>query len=186
IDDALVVHHMGHQGERSRGDSRLRDWPDVEWRLVREDDNPASPRYISAFGRDVEQAEARLEYHPDNRHLTLVGGTRASAPMRAALEDILELLAEDPDRQWSKNAIVAELSQTTSHGRNDIRRAVYLGVEIGQIHREIGPRYSQLRSRRPGAPPRTATAPPQSLTSAPVPIGHGAVVNPQKPPSTAP
>lgn len=186
IDDALVVHHMGHQGERSRGDSRLRDWPDVEWRLVREDDNPASPRYISAYGRDVEQPEGRLEYHPDSRHLILVGGTRASAPVRAALEDILELLAEDPDRQWSKNAIVAELSRTTSHGRNDIRRAIDLGVENGQIHREIGPRNSQLHSHRASAPHRATTAPAQSLTTAPVPIGHGAVVNPKKPPSTAP
>ncbi len=33
IPEALVVHHFGHGPERSRGDSRLRDWPDVEWRL---------------------------------------------------------------------------------------------------------------------------------------------------------
>jgi hypothetical protein len=54
IPEALVVHHMGHGGERARGDSRLRDWPDAEWRLVRRDDDPASPRYITAYGRDVE------------------------------------------------------------------------------------------------------------------------------------
>src|SRR5690606_26456089 len=74
IPDALVVHHMGHQGERSRGDSRFRDWPDVEWKLVRENEDSDSPRYISAYGRDVEQAEGLLEYHPDSRHLTLKGG----------------------------------------------------------------------------------------------------------------
>ena len=43
VSDALVVQHMGHLGERARGDSRLRDWPDVEWRLVRQDDNPRLP-----------------------------------------------------------------------------------------------------------------------------------------------
>jgi hypothetical protein len=41
IPDAAVIHHMGHVTERSRGDSRIRDWP--EWRLVREDDEPSSP-----------------------------------------------------------------------------------------------------------------------------------------------
>ena len=35
VSDACIVQH-GHSGERSRGDSRFRDWPDVEWRMVRE------------------------------------------------------------------------------------------------------------------------------------------------------
>ncbi len=30
----------GHINKRSRGDSRLRDWPDVEWRLVRQGRRP--------------------------------------------------------------------------------------------------------------------------------------------------
>src|SRR5690606_32963660 len=30
ITEAILVHHMGHSGERARGASRLRDWPDVE------------------------------------------------------------------------------------------------------------------------------------------------------------
>ena len=40
IGNALVVQHMGHHGERSRGDSRLQDWPDAIWRLVRESRAP--------------------------------------------------------------------------------------------------------------------------------------------------
>ena len=51
VPDASVIHHMGHANERSRGDSRIRDWPDVEWRLVRQDDDPSSPRFLSAYGR---------------------------------------------------------------------------------------------------------------------------------------
>jgi hypothetical protein len=35
IGEALIVHHMGHTKERSRGDSRVRDWPDAEWKLLR-------------------------------------------------------------------------------------------------------------------------------------------------------
>ena len=42
IPEAAIVHHMGHAGERSRGDSRLIDWPDVTAKLVRQDDNPAT------------------------------------------------------------------------------------------------------------------------------------------------
>jgi hypothetical protein len=76
IPEALIVHHMGHSGERSRGDSRLRDWPDVERRLVREDDDPGSPRFITAYGRDVDVSESQLAYDPLTRHLTINGGSR--------------------------------------------------------------------------------------------------------------
>jgi len=34
--EAVIAHHMGHTGERSRGDTRVRDWPDTEWQLIRE------------------------------------------------------------------------------------------------------------------------------------------------------
>jgi hypothetical protein len=63
VPEALLVHHMGRSGERSRGDSRIIDWPDATWKLVRE--NPEfenSPRYFSAYGRDVFRAESLLEY----------------------------------------------------------------------------------------------------------------------------
>lgn len=35
IPESLTVHHMGHSGERSRGDSRILDWPDALWKLDR-------------------------------------------------------------------------------------------------------------------------------------------------------
>ncbi len=70
IGEAVVVHHMGHSGERARGDSRLQDWPDATWRLVREKDQPDSPRYFTAYGRDVDVPEGRLEFDPDTRRLT--------------------------------------------------------------------------------------------------------------------
>ena len=40
IPDACLVHHMGHANERSRGDSRLVDWPDSTLKLVRDGDEP--------------------------------------------------------------------------------------------------------------------------------------------------
>jgi hypothetical protein len=65
---------MGHANERARGDSRLRDWPDVEWRLVRRDDDPASARFITAYGRDVDVPESQLIYDHGTRHLTIEDG----------------------------------------------------------------------------------------------------------------
>jgi hypothetical protein len=51
---------MGHGQERSRGDSRLLDWPDVNWKIVKEsqsetdpDEAPGDRRFFSALGRDV-------------------------------------------------------------------------------------------------------------------------------------
>jgi len=81
--EALITHHMGHVAERSRGDSRIRDWPDVEWRLLREKEEenpdepaPAAPRYFTAYGRDVEVGEQRLNYDFTTKTLTLIGGNR--------------------------------------------------------------------------------------------------------------
>jgi hypothetical protein len=83
VSELIVVHHMGHNGERSRGSSRLRDWPDVEWKLVKEDpDDPSSRRYFSAHGRDVEVLESALDYDPATRRLTIAGGTGSPPPRR--------------------------------------------------------------------------------------------------------
>jgi hypothetical protein len=68
VAEALIAHHMGHVEERSRGASRLRDWPEVEWRYVRERDDghevEHGARFLSAYGRDVDVRETRLNYDP--------------------------------------------------------------------------------------------------------------------------
>jgi len=133
VSEAMVVHHMGHNGERSRGDSRIRDWPDVEWRLVRETDEPSSDRYISAFGRDVEQDEQRLGYNTLNRHLIAAGGTRRDASAEAALPAVLELLREKPG--LSGGQVEKELKDS-DHGQKDIRRALKLGLGNGALRCE--------------------------------------------------
>ncbi len=89
VPEAAVIHHMGHGGERSRGDSRLRDWPDVEWKLVRESEDASSARFISAYGRDVEIPEAQLRYDPVSRRLSQSGGSRRESVSRRVLEDVI-------------------------------------------------------------------------------------------------
>lgn len=145
IPDALVVHHMGHLNERSRGDSRLRDWPDVEWRLVRQDDDPASARYLSAYGRDVDQPEAALRYETAGRRITIGAGSRQDAAARAALDDVLSVL---DDESKSGRAVVAACTEAgTSHSQAALRAALAYGIRTGVILAEPGPRRSVLHRR---------------------------------------
>lgn len=97
ISDALVIQHMGHLAERARGDSRLRDWPDVEWRLVRQDDDPSSARFLSAYGRDLDQSEQQLAFDATTRRLTLCGGSRQDARIESALDAVAAVLEANPE-----------------------------------------------------------------------------------------
>lgn len=72
IQEVFIMHHTGHEGERARGHSKLRGWPDAEWFLRRDLKNEEDPaRYFKAFGRDVDVAETLMEYDTTTRHLIL-------------------------------------------------------------------------------------------------------------------
>ena len=80
VTDDLVVHHTGHAGDRSRGASRLLDEPDAIWTLTRGKDvdptpedvyGQTAPRYLGAYGRDVDLAPTMLKFHSATRQLTL-------------------------------------------------------------------------------------------------------------------
>jgi AAA domain-containing protein len=137
IPEAAIIHHMGHVGERSRGDSRLIDWPDVTVKLVRQDDNPASPRYISAYGRDVDQPESRLEYDPLVRRLTLVGGSRHDARLDGVLDAVVEVLDASPTALSGRK--VKEALADSEHSKDTIDAALKAGVRNGRLRMEHGP-----------------------------------------------
>ena len=142
IPDALVVHHMGHTEDRSRGDSRLRDWSDVEWRLLRKDDDPASVRFFTAYGRDVDLKEQQLGYDAEARQVTVVGGTRRDAKIEEALPVVLEFIisaATPPSR-----AVILKGLSGSEHTKNILIAAIKMGIERGQIVTKKGPRKSQL------------------------------------------
>ena len=158
IGEACVVHHMGHGGERSRGDSRLRDWPDVEWRLMRENEHPDSDRYITAYGRDVDIPEHKLVFDKDARRLRAQVGTRLDLDADAALLDVLAVLGRHGEAV-SGRTIEAAL-KTTDHPRSSIRGALRLGIRRGLIDTRVGghnatlyelPRASWVKSRFGGA-----------------------------------
>jgi hypothetical protein len=131
----------------------------VEWRLVRDKDDdaadvdPAAPRWFTAYGRDVDVPEARLDYDPGTRRLTVAGGTRRESKVAAAFAALRQLLADTPG--LSGRQIDEQL--LAQHKRQDVRAAVALGCRTGDIATEPGPRRSTLHSLsapvRHSAPP---------------------------------
>jgi hypothetical protein len=146
--ESLVVPHMGHLGERSRGDSRLRDWPDVEWRLVRPGDEPAS-RCITAYDRDVDISESQLTYDADTRALTIAIGSRRDATTRDALADVLAVLAGASEPLSGQGLETKVKGAGSAHARAAIRDAIALGIRSGAIVTEPGPRGAILPSSSP-------------------------------------
>ena len=147
ISDSLVVQHMGHANERARGDSRLQDWPDAIWNIVRENDKPDSARFFSAYGRDVDVHEGRLGFDPATRRLTYASGSRRDADVEAAFCAVIELLAavakNDAAECLSKNQIEGDLG-LSDHKQKATRAAIKVATERGLVHVETGPRNSQL------------------------------------------
>jgi hypothetical protein len=146
--EAIVVHHMGHNSERSRGDSRLLDWPDVLWKIIREndedDDSDNGNRFFSAIGRDVNVGEAQLDWTEADRSLVICGGGRADVRARDAVEDIIDILSRPENVDGlSKNQIEAKL-KSAGVGRNLARRAIRQAIDTAVIYVTKGEKRSDV------------------------------------------
>lgn len=143
--EAVVVHHMGHSEERSRGDSRLLDWPDALWKLVREQNAEGGTvengdRFFSAIGRDVNVGESQLDWQPETRTLTICGGNRTEKRARSAIADLIEIMHDESFVNGaSKNQLVNHL-KTYGHGRNVARAAVEAAIIDNALYTEEGAR----------------------------------------------
>lgn len=135
VSDCLIVQHMGHNNERGRGDSRQLDWPDATWTVVRETDKLDSPRYFSAFGRDVNVPEGRLEFNPANRHQTYRAGSRGEAKAERALPAVVTVLAGS---EGMSGRAVEEAATAGGHKRDAIRTALKKAVEMELVSVENG------------------------------------------------
>ena len=139
IRDALLIQHMGHANERARGDSRLQNWPDAIWRLVREDDDPASPRYFTAYGRDVAVAEGRLSFDADTRRMTYAAGiTSGGQGRRRGHRDhqAARRMRQGRRGRVKRNAIETQLKG--DHARDTVRAALKKAVDAPDETRRIG------------------------------------------------
>jgi hypothetical protein len=146
ISETVVTHHFGHYSERSRGDSRLLDWPDVTWRIMRDKnaedlDNPAVDRYFSAYGRDVDVHEGLLDYTPETRSLMyLPNRTRGNTKVDALAPHLITLLKNEPgmtraDIEKSTLKLIASRQIIRDTIRQTIRdRDIYTQEEEGKSH----------------------------------------------------
>jgi hypothetical protein len=126
IRNAIVVHHMGHQNERARGDSRNLDWPDVNWTLVRESEDPASPRFIKAFGRGIDMPETKLQFNPKMQRLSIGHGSRKDAKLEEVIDAVLEFVAKQqnsPSQKDIRDNVKADAGFSDSAIRNAISKA---------------------------------------------------------------
>ena len=140
ISEAVVVHHTGHAGERSRGSSRLLDWPDASWRLVLDGDEETPPqdrrRYFTAVGRDVDVPEQLLGFDRATRRLTVAGGSRRDTAADVLVAEVVSIVMNRPGA--TQNQLEAALASQAS--KNTIRRAARRAVELGELRIEEGPR----------------------------------------------
>ncbi|MGP4054414.1 AAA family ATPase [Mycobacterium sp. 4D054] len=145
--EGMVITHMGHHNERARGDSRLLDWPDALWKIVRggdeTDDDNSRPRFFSALGRDVAVAEGRLEYDAATRHLTYEGGSRRESKDRAAVPELLAMVTAAPGK-LSKRQAEARLIDEHNVTRNCARAAITAALADGSVFVKTGARNAQM------------------------------------------
>ena len=143
ITDTILVQHMGHSNERARGDSRLQDWPDAIWRIVRETDEPDSDRFFTAYGRDVSVPEGKLSFDPDTRRLTYIPGNRGDAAAEGARVAVVEMLAHrEGGEPMNYNAIESALID--EYTRKAIGGGIRMAIKDEQVAVKDGPRKSKL------------------------------------------
>ena len=187
IGEAVVVHHMGHAAERSRGASRLRDWPDAEWKLVYEiadgddDAGPLARRYFSAAGRDVAEPEQLLDYDAASRRLSIAGGTRRDEKKAAYLAAITAYIASHPEAECSKSRVEQAVEGRAADIRKTLAEAV---AEAGPLCVHDGKRGARLHRIRADCAEHSATPshPVQGVlgtefTTPSRPIGRDGVLN---------
>ncbi|MGV0873489.1 AAA family ATPase [Mycolicibacterium sp. XJ879] len=123
IDETAISHHMGHTAARPRGDSRIGDWGDDLWTLLKEtqrNGDDADPfdapdnggqRYFSALGRDVDLSKRLLEFDPATRRMKLtdIEPTRRGGDPAADL-GVLKLVLQTHPNGLTKSAATAELT----------------------------------------------------------------------------
>jgi hypothetical protein len=149
VSELMIVHHMGHNGERSRGTSRLRDWPDAEWFLVRErPDNrneeppPDAARFFGADGRDVAVRETKLDFDQATRRLSIAGGNRVQHKATRDMPVVLEIIAGAPGLNGRELETRGKFKAGISRDR--VRAAVTALIEAGKVRAESGPNNATL------------------------------------------
>jgi hypothetical protein len=132
VPNSMVIHHMGHTGDRARGDS----------------DDPASERFFSAYGRDIDVPEGTLEFNGATRHLSLKKGSKADAEAMANWQLIKPWIKANQPVP-SQNAVVKAFKTGNPDDHEPIterrvRKALRWGSRIGELHLPKAVKVSRL------------------------------------------
>lgn len=137
IDEHVLVHHTGHEGERARGASALLGWPDATWQIVRGRDDDEQSRYFMAEGRDVDIPETALVFDRATRRLWLGHGNRRTAPVADRTDKVAALVEANPG--VTKNDLCGLLGKHLGVGTEKRNRTVDDAVAAKVIHYHPGP-----------------------------------------------
>lgn len=139
VADLFIATHFGRGDqkrgeERSRGATRLDDWADVRWTLVKDRDR----RYFSANGRDVSVTEMGLDYNEATGWLSAKGLSRDDEDRAAKAAKFNELVECAYQVCVKSPGIGGEaLRDQMSGGRAQERaQAISMAIEQGWIRRE--------------------------------------------------
>lgn len=144
--------------ERARGATRLDDWADVRWILTKDDE---ARRYLSCTGRDVEEAEQPLRYHPEDRSLTLVvGGSRRGNRRNDMQGQVVGWLRNHP------GSGVNDVCRAFPNRKAEITALLKAAVEVGLLRVQDGPNSSKLHfvTAMAATPPVDDRPPPWAQT----------------------
>ena len=173
--EGIVVHHMGHQHERGRGASGLRDWPDAEWTLTRmkperadEEPDPRAPRFFRAYGRDVDVPESGLDYDPGTRRLTLPGQSRRDVGRDKHVPLVVEIVTSAPG--MTSNQLDMAM-RNRGVPEKQAREARKRAVETGAVVAMDGPNKSLVHHPVSGAARYGTGTAPHPVSGAAGPIG---------------
>jgi hypothetical protein len=146
--ELLITHHTTHDGERGRGASVLRGWPDAEWRFVVErpgdgrEPEPGAARFFAATGRDVAVAEQRLEFAEASRTLTIAGGNRNTHAVDKHTATLVHIVEDQPG--LTKRDLRDAMTAQCSVRKETADKVIAAAVSAGLVHTHDGPRGANL------------------------------------------
>ena len=135
VEQLIMLVHAGNAEKKIRGATALMDHPDGLWFLTSDDERN---RYFSAYGRDVEVAESRLNYDPLTAEFTLSGEGKKSSKENSSSEKMLKYIEEHP---WANASSIDESVTGTKAFKIRLRKKL---VDQGLVTTRKGPSNSTL------------------------------------------
>lgn len=147
--DAHVAVHAGRISERleegelprARGSSRIDDWPDALWMLLREGREVDAPRYLAVEGRRVSLEETELAYDVETLRLELVhvGGTsRRNARDLRGVERVVGILTERGATSFESGLTSTALRSAIGGQSSDADQAIARAITLGRVRVQTG------------------------------------------------